>query len=62
MKFKKGIKIETDSFWYDLFEGGYIDPSDILPKGEDLEKVKEAIKVLENFFDELTEQDKIVIL
>ena len=40
----------SDGFSYGLYEGGYIRPETILV-GEDLEKVKEAIKVLGEFKD-----------
>lgn len=40
----------SDGFSYGLYEGGYIKPELIL-EGEDLDKVKEAIKTLGEFKD-----------
>ena len=30
MKFKKDAEITTSDFWYDLFDGGYIKPENLL--------------------------------
>jgi hypothetical protein len=49
MKFIKKAKIETDDFWYDLFEGGYIKPETLLESGEDIKKVRDAITLLREF-------------
>ena len=49
MKIRKNVSLTVDDFWYDLFEGGYIKPSDILEKKEDIEKVEKAIEVLKEF-------------
>ena len=39
----------TDDFWYDLFEGGYIDPRKVLADESQIEAVENAIKVLQDF-------------
>ena len=39
----------TTDFWYDLFEGGYIRPEKLLANPTDVENVKNAIKILEDF-------------
>ena len=49
MKLRKNAKIETGEFWYDLFEGGYIDPKKILVNDEDIDKVINAIEVVQDF-------------
>jgi hypothetical protein len=46
MKFIEGIRVETDDFWYDLTDGGYIKPENILLDDEDIEKIKNAIHLL----------------
>jgi hypothetical protein len=56
MKFKEGSKIETGDFYYDLFYGGYIKPEDILVNKDDIIKVNNAIRVLEEFESSATEQ------
>jgi len=47
MKYKK--KITTDDFWYDLFEGSYINPRKVLANKDDVKRVEEAIKILLEF-------------
>jgi hypothetical protein len=49
MKFIKGIRVETDDFWYDLTDGGYIKPEDILLDDDDIKKVKSALATLEEW-------------
>lgn len=50
MKFKSIEEPQpTDDFWYDVFKGGYIKPEDFLEDPEDIQKVREAIRVLEEF-------------
>lgn len=49
-------EIGKEDFYYDLFLGGYIKPSDILAKPEQVELVKLAEKIISEFkdlFDEL---------
>jgi len=56
MKIKKGLEDSTGDFWYDLTDGGYLDPDDICENPEDAKKVKEAIKVIKDFEDSCEEQ------
>jgi hypothetical protein len=51
MEFVKKAKIVTDDFYYDLFEGGYIKPEKLLKNKEDIDKVNNAIKIIEDFKD-----------
>jgi len=62
MKFKDGAKIETSEFWYDLIEGGYIDPEKVLENEDDAKRVRFAIQVLTEFYDEAEEQDVLELL
>lgn len=39
----------SEDFWYDLFDGGYINPEQILEDQESIEKINKAIEVLEEF-------------
>jgi hypothetical protein len=60
MKFKKDVEpIATDDFWYDLFEGGYIKPKEIIDDPSDLRILQNAISVVEEFRDQLEKQDLI---
>jgi hypothetical protein len=56
MKLKKGLANTTDNFWYDLFEGGYLNPEDICEDKEDAKKVREAIRVLDDYKNSCEEQ------
>ena len=52
MRFKKSAKtIITMDPYYDLFEGGYIKPYDLL-KRKDAEAVTAAVALITEFFDE----------
>ena len=56
-KFKKNVEtIYTgDGFWYDITYGGRIKPEDILDDDEQVKKIKEAVDILKDFEDTLTE-------
>ena len=49
MKIKKGLKISTDDFWYDLTDGGALKPIEICENPEDAAKVKEAAEIVYDF-------------
>lgn len=50
MKLKKGIEQPSSSdFWYDLTDGGYLDPYELLDSDEDAKMVVEAISIIEEF-------------
>lgn len=53
--YKKGVKISTDDFWYDLTDGGYIKPEYILEDPEEVEKIKNAIKLIDRWKFEMEE-------
>jgi len=60
MEFKDNIDpISTCEFWYDVFDGGYIEPEDLLKNKEDIDKVRNAITLLNQFRDELEENEII---
>lgn len=55
-KLKEGITLDDicninddDGFWYDITDGGYIEPEDILADKEQIKKLKEAIKLVRSF-------------
>jgi hypothetical protein len=51
MKVKKGAKLYCgDDLYYDFFDGGYLDPEDILENKEDIMIVDGARRILERFF------------
>ena len=54
MKLKDKITAEDydiafGDFWYDLTSGGYCDPEDLLDDQADIDKVKSAIEILQEF-------------
>lgn len=57
MEFKKDANIVTDGFWYDMFEGGYIEPKKLLKNQKDISKLNSAIATLELFKMEAEKQD-----
>ena len=48
-KVKKDCEVHTSDFWYDLTDGGYIKPSEILENAKDVLEVEKAIAILEKF-------------
>jgi hypothetical protein len=56
MKIKKGLEISTGDFWYDLTDGGYLDPDEICADKSDAHRVKEAIAVIQDFQSSCEEQ------
>jgi len=56
MKIKEGLEISTQDFWYDLSAGGYLKPEEMLENQEDIKRVKEAVKTIEEFEKSCGEQ------
>lgn len=58
-KYQEGIREEgvgsSNGFWYDLTDGGYIKPEEILRDKNRVEEIKAAIQLLEDWRDELNE-------
>ena len=42
-------KIDIEGFWYAITDGGYLKPEDILEDEKEIEKVKKAIEIMEEF-------------
>lgn len=62
MKWKKDAEIVTSDFWYDLTDGGYIVPSELLEDEEEIAEVENAIKVLRKFLRSAQENEIIEYL
>jgi len=56
MQIKKGLEISTADFWYDLTDGGYLNPEEICAKQADAKKVLEAIDIILDFQKSCEEQ------
>ena len=55
MNIRNGSEASTDDFWHSLTEG-YINPEDILESESDIIRVKDAILVIEEFYDSCVRQ------
>ena len=53
--------IWTNDLYYDLFEGGYINPKDLLENKEEIDKVKQAILTINEFLDGAIDKELIVV-
>ena len=49
MEIKKRLKLSSSEFFYDLFDGGYLDPTKICKDKVDAEKVQESIEIINEF-------------
>jgi hypothetical protein len=49
MKIKKGCTNSTSDFWYDLTDGGYLKPEEMLESESDIKAVKDAISIIVDF-------------
>ena len=56
MKLIKRLKISSEDFYYDLTDGGYLNPNKICADTKDAKKVIEAIKIIKDFQDSCEEQ------
>lgn len=56
MKLKKGLNNSTSDFWYDLTDGGYLDPMVMCKNKADAQKVLDAIIVIKDFQSSCEEQ------
>jgi len=56
MKIKEGLTISTADFWYDLTNGGYLKPDEIIENPEDAKRVKDAIPLIKEFEASCVEQ------
>ena len=54
---KDGASCTGGDFWYSLFDGGYVRPTDLLSKGVD--QVKGAVRILRAFRSALEDADAI---
>lgn len=57
-KFKENIDIYTEEFWYDITDGGYIKPEEVLSDDEQIKKLKEAIDLVRSFEKAIDEKDE----
>lgn len=58
MKIKKNLHNSASDFWYDLIDGGYLNPHEICSNEKDALKVSNAIELLIDFRDSCETQIK----
>jgi len=49
MQLKKGLDVTSDDFWYDLTDGGYLDPHEICETKEDADIILASIEIIKSF-------------
>lgn len=49
IELKEGLDISTSEFWYDLTQGGYLDPMKMCVNPSVARKIKDAIKLVRDF-------------
>jgi hypothetical protein len=54
-KFKKDVSVYTEEFWYDLTDGGYIIPEEILEDDEQIKELNKAIELVLSFEKKIDE-------
>lgn len=54
-EFKDNVSVSSSEYWYDLNEG-YINPEKLLKNKEQIDKVNEAIKTINEFFSQAEEK------
>jgi len=50
----------SDGFWYDITDGGYIRPEELLKNEEQIKKINEAIDIVMSFEKALEDNDLIL--
>jgi hypothetical protein len=49
MKVNKDCGASSGDFWYDLTDGGYLDPDKICSDPSDAQRVKDAVRIVKEF-------------
>ena len=52
----------SDDLFYDLFDGGYIKPEELLVDKDDIQKVQSAINLVREFLDGAIEADVVEVI
>lgn len=62
-KFKKKLgPVYNEEFWYDLTDGGYIKPKDLLEDQKQIDKLQQAIDLVKDFEDQVPWDDSSSLL
>lgn len=59
-RFNKGTEINTSDPYYDIFDGGYIHPDEVLEDPEQAQTLADAIALVKAFVDQALEKDVFV--
>lgn len=62
MKFKKlDEPVVSSDLYYDLFEGGYLEPKNLLKDKKDVKAVEDAIALVKKYLEEAQEAGSIEV-
>jgi len=56
--FKEDVEVFTEEFWYDLTDGGYIKPENVLADKEQIAKLQAAIDLVRSFEQAIDERSE----
>lgn len=48
-KVRDDVEVYTEEFWYDITDGGYLKPEEILSDQNQIKKLREAIDLVRDF-------------
>jgi hypothetical protein len=60
-KFKEGVEVSSSEPYYDLTDGGYIKPEDLLKHPAQARRVVEAIEILRDFLHQAEDEGVLVL-
>lgn len=60
-EFKEDAFVSSDDPWYDLTDGGYIKPEDLLVDQKQAKMVADAVKLLRDFMRQLEDNEILEI-
>jgi len=62
MEFNNKVVNTSSEPYYDLFDGGYLKPEEMLVNPNEIAMVKNAIKIVKQFLDEAEEKELLIVI
>jgi len=62
MEFNNKVVNTSSEPYYDLFDGGYLKPEEMLVNPNEISMVKNAIKIVKQFLDEAEEKELLIVI
>jgi len=62
MEFNNKVVNTSSEPYYDLFDGGYLKPEEMLVNPNEVSMVKNAIKIVKQFLDEAEEKELLIVI